>query len=130
MEKKEKVVKEKSKVKVIPAEKAAYGVRLPAGNPTLVAVANASTDELPANLLKLFVKIRAAGKAGVHVSTICGKGAAGKYARWLVRQLCKRSLIEATPEPKAEPKQKNPAKPKKTTATPKAATANNPAKVA
>ena len=102
-----------------PAEKRAFGVKLPFGNPTIIAYADAATSKLPANLLALYEKVAAKGKDGVKLSTLCPKTPEGKYTRWLVRQLVKQEAFRAEDEPKVE----KIAKPKKAA---KAAKTKNP----
>ena len=83
-----------------PASERAKGVKLPLGNPLLKAAAGASTDKLPANLLEVFAQIRARAE-GIKIDILCPTDKpSGRYARWLVRQLVKRKLVNAIPEKK------------------------------
>ena len=91
--------KRKEKVTLVPPEKRAKGVRLPTGNPTLVAE-KVDAASLPANLLKIYRKVEGGSRAGVRLAALCPKGPAGRYARWLVRQLVKRGAVRAQAEKK------------------------------
>ena len=91
--------KKKEKVTLLPTEKRAKGVRLPTGNPTLVAE-KVDAAGLPANLLKIYRKVEGGGKGGVKLGALCPKDSAGRYARWLVRQLVKRGAVRAQAEKK------------------------------
>ena len=98
-----KTKKEEKVVRIVnelPSGKRAFGVKFPAGNCLLKAVPNANTDKLPANLLDVFVKIRAKAD-GIRKDTLCDpKSPSGRYTRWLVRQLMKRNLVKAIGEEK------------------------------
>ena len=91
-------------VNTVPVNKRAFGVELPSGdNFTLVAKADFSTEKLPANLLDIFVKVRAKGREGITMLKLCPRDPkTGKwpYERFLVRQLVKREAVKATGEPK------------------------------
>ena len=84
-------------------DKRAKGVKLPGGNPTLVA-RKTDTAKLPPNLLALYQKIEGKGKEGMKLSALCPQSSAGRYTRWLLRQLVKLEALEAVAEPKPEPK--------------------------
>jgi hypothetical protein len=81
----------------------ARGVELPSGNFTLVAKADFSTEKLPANLLDIFVRVRAKGREGITMLKLCPRDPkTGKwpYERFLVRQLVKREALRTIPDEK------------------------------
>ena len=94
------IPKKKEKVTLVPTEKRAKGVRLPTGNPTLVAGTQADAEKLPANLAAIYAKVEAKSKDGIRLAALCPKGSAGRYARWLIRQLVKLGALKAVPEEK------------------------------
>jgi hypothetical protein len=83
----------------IPPEKRAAGVKLPSGNPQVVA-REFNAAKLPTNLKTLFEKIEKHGKEGCKLSTLCPKTPEGKYTRWLLRTLVNMGAARAIPEPK------------------------------
>jgi len=88
----------------VPVEKRAAGVKLPFGNPLIIARGDGS--KLPENLARVFEKIEKHGKDGVRLNTICPKSSEGRYARWLIRTLVKLEAVKAVPEEAATTKPK------------------------
>ncbi len=85
----------------VPVEKRAAGVKLPLGNPTILAK-DFNSEKLPENLARIFEKINAKGKEGCKLSVLCPKTSEGKYTRWLLRTLINMGAARAIPEEKKE----------------------------
>jgi hypothetical protein len=93
----------------VSADQRAKGIKLPHGNPNIVAVTEKSAAKLPTSLVAVFEKIESKGKEGIKLESlrVIESLGASRHIQWKVRTLVKMGFVKAIAEPKpaAKPKE-------------------------